>query len=118
MSRPPHDSEVPKRTEAVTEPEPPVRQLSPTGIVKMHEDDNNTKVEIKTIDADVEKARLEVEKARLATQRQIVLGLAALVVLGLAVYLGRELNILGVGSTGAPLGTPEVPSQPQTIGGQ
>jgi len=151
------ESEVPARTpegEAAlpTMPDAPTRvaapkvgQVSGTGYVAMHKDDNDTKVETATIAADVEdkriKGRLEEKRIEAAARLELVKTIAlwsgivigtlalvvingfalyyghtevavadgALLVVGLAVFLGRALTLKVPGvdaSTGAAVPPP------------
>lgn len=110
LERPPHASEVPARQvpageEALpTSKEAPPRQLSPTGIVKMHVDDNDTKVDVATIQADVEKARIA---GNLALAKLIamwaggaVAAFTVVAVVGLALFYGQGTVAIVVAGLG------------------
>jgi VIT1/CCC1 family predicted Fe2+/Mn2+ transporter len=83
-------------------------QVSGTGIVQMHKDDNNTTIEAATIAADVEKARIAGNLALaklIAMWASGVIGAVTLVlVVGLALYYGQGVvAIVIVGLTVAAL---------------
>jgi hypothetical protein len=113
-----------------TTPPAEQRQVSPTGIVKMHVDDNDTKVDVAKIQADVEKAKLAtlqsiamwsggvfalvcvVGLALYYEQGAVAVVVVGLAVAALAVYLGRSFVFraagIGVG-TGDAAKPPESP---------